>query len=135
MKRLSPSKKIYLSESTIPKAGRGVFAAQLIKKKEVIELCPVLVLPRKDYPVTKNTLLRNYFFMWGKVTAAICFGYGSFYNHSYEPNATYKKNVKEQMIEFVAIKNIGIHEEITVNYNYGKPEDKGRLWIDNIKSE
>ncbi len=125
---------IHIRKSTVTNAGRGVFAGQSMKKGEVIEKCPVLVLPRKDYPITKKTILRNYFFMWGKTTAAICFGYGSLYNHSYKPNATYRKLIKEKVIEFVAIKNIEKDEEITVNYNYGDPGDKKTLWIKDIKS-
>ncbi|KKQ42182.1 MAG: hypothetical protein US60_C0022G0008 [Microgenomates group bacterium GW2011_GWC1_37_8] len=130
---MKPSSKIYLSKSKIPKDGKGVFAAKSIKKGEVIEECPVLVLPKKDYPTVKKTILRNYYFMWGKTTSALCFGYGSFYNHSYQPNATYKKNTKERKIDFVAIKNIAKDKEITVNYNYGKPDEKSTLWIKDIK--
>lgn len=129
---LKPSDKVYLSDSKIPKVGRGVFAAKVIKKSETIEECPVLVFPRKDYPLTKKTILRNYHFMWGKSTSAICFGYGSFYNHSYQPNATYKKKIKEKTIEFVAIKDIKKGVEIRVNYNYGDPDDKRPLWIKDI---
>ncbi len=128
-----PSNKIYISESKVPKAGKGVFASKTIKKDEIIEECPVFVLPKTDYPLVKKTILRNYYFMWGKTTAAVCFGYGSFYNHSYEPNATYRKNIKTQTIEFLAIRDINKDEEILVNYNYGKPEDKKTLWIKEIK--
>ena len=71
--------------------------------------------------------------MWGKATSAICFGYGSFYNHSYQPNATYKKKIKDKVIEFIALKDIKKSEEITVNYNYGNADDKSRLWIKEIK--
>jgi len=130
---LKPSDKIYLSKSKIQKAGMGVFASKLIKKVEVVENCPVFVLPRKDYPIIKKTALRNYYFMWGKATSAICFGYGSFYNHSYQPNATYKKKIKDKVIEFIALKDIKKSEEITVNYNYGNADDKSRLWIKEIK--
>ena len=132
---ITPSDKIYLSESSIPKAGRGIFANKRIKKDEIIEECPVLVFPRKDYPLAKKTILRNYHFMWGKSTSAICFGYGSFYNHSYKPNATYKKNIKDKTIQFVAIQDINKDEEIIVNYNYGKPDDKKKLWIEGIKED
>jgi uncharacterized protein len=129
---LSPSKLINLSASKIPNAGLGVFANTQIKTDTVIETCPVLVLPVKDYPLLKQTKLRNYYFMWGKNTCALCFGFGSFYNHSFEPNATYRKNTHQKIIEFVAIKDIHIGEEITVNYNYGNPNDKRPLWISDI---
>lgn len=133
MNVLTPSSLIYVAESKIPHAGRGVFAAKQINEGEIIEICPVFVLPQKDYLPLKETALRDYYFMWGKNTNAICFGFGSMYNHSYEPNATYKKKIDEQVIEFVAIKNIYKDEEITVNYNYGNPNDKKELWIKSIK--
>ncbi|HSL86179.1 MAG TPA: SET domain-containing protein [Bacteroidales bacterium] len=131
--KTKPSDKIYLGESNIPDAGRGVFAADTIDKDEVVEVCPVLVLPTKDYALAKQTILRDYYFMWGKKTSAICLGYGSFYNHSYEPNTTYKKNLADKTIEFVALKKIKKNEEITVNYNYGDPDDKSELWIEDIE--
>lgn len=124
---------VIVKKSRISKAGRGVFALKKMYKGEIIEKCPVLVLPKKDYPIAKKTELKNYYFMWGKVTSAICFGYGSLYNHSYEPNATYKKRIKRQIIEFIALKEIKKDEEITVNYNYGNSESKKSLWIKKIK--
>jgi SET domain-containing protein len=133
MNTIKPSDKVYISESGIPNAGRGIFAAKDIKKDELIEQCPVFVLPRKDYPVIKKTAMREYYFMWGKTTIAVCFGYGSLYNHYYEANATYKKIIENQTIEFRAIKDIKKGEEITVNYNYGNPDDKKPLWIQSIK--
>ena len=131
-KEVISSPKIEIRKSQIPQAGRGVFAREFIKKGETIEGCPVLILPRKDYPIVKKTILYNYYFMCGKVTCGICLGFGSLYNHSYKPNATYKKNIKERVIEFVALKDIKKDEEITVNYNYGNPDDKGPLWIKDI---
>lgn len=130
---IRPSSNIYISKSKISKAGRGVFAATDIKKNEIIEYCPLFILPREDYPVVKKTALRNYYFMWGKITAAICFGYGSFYNHSYKANATYKKLTKKQAIEFIALRDIKKGEELLVNYNYGNPNSKKKLWIESIK--
>jgi len=132
MNKIFPSQKVHLSASKIAKAGRGVFATKSIRKNEAIEECPVLVLLKKDYPIAKKTELRNYYFMWGKSTSAICFGYGSFYNHSYHPNATYKKKISEKVINFIAIKDIKKGEEITVNYNYGEPDSKKTLWIKSI---
>ena len=132
--KINTSNKIYISNSKISKAGRGVFANKKIKKKEIIEICPVFVFPRKDYLVIKRTALRDYYFMWGKNTVGICFGYGSFYNHSYKANATYRKKIKEKIINFIAIEDIKKGQEITVNYNYGNPKDKSALWIKSIKS-
>jgi uncharacterized protein len=136
MNQLNPSIKIYSSSSKIKNAGRGVFAKENIKKDEVIESCPVILMREEEVPDIRKTELHNYYFMWGsdktRHKAAICLGFGSLYNHSYTPNATYKKYHEEEMIEFVAIKDIQKDEEITVNYNYGNPNDKSKLWIDKI---
>ncbi|MDP4011489.1 MAG: SET domain-containing protein [Candidatus Roizmanbacteria bacterium] len=124
--------KIVIQVSTIPNAGRGIFTSKPIKAGEIIEICPVIILPQKDYPLIKQTLLRNYYFMWGTNTVAICLGYGSLYNHSYTPNATYMKKIKEKTIEFIALRDVKKNEEILVNYNYGNPDDKRVLWIEDI---
>jgi SET domain-containing protein len=132
---LTPSQKIYLSDSKIENAGRGVFAAVAIKGGETIELAPVVEVsevPEADYPL-KKTELFNYYFRWRENVVAVGMGFASLYNHSWEPNATYKKKVEEDLLEFVAIKDIAKDEEITVNYNYGDPDDKTPLWIKSIK--
>ena len=137
MDKLIPSNKIYLAPSTISEAGRGVFAIQDIKKDEVIEICPVIIVPQKDISNLRESILVNYYFYFGendedKTRLAITLGYGSLYNHSYEPNATYKKMTADNTINFVAIMDIKKDEEITVNYNYGNPDDKKKLWIQDI---
>lgn len=131
-----PSNKIYISQSKIENADRGVFADTNIKEGDLIETCPVIETRLQDYAHLKKTKLRDYYFMWDKNNkkVAICLGFGSMYNHSYSPNATYKKNFKENIVNFIAIKNISKDEEITVNYNSGNPDDKSKLWIESIPS-
>jgi len=76
----------------------------------------------------------EYYFYFGKNNEmlAVALGFGSIYNHSYEPNAIYKKRIRDKVIEFVALRSIRKDEEISVNYNYGDPNDKTRLWIKKI---
>jgi SET domain-containing protein len=134
--KLFPSSKIFLDKSDIENAGRGVFANKKISKDEVIEVCPIILINEKEVQDLRKTELHNYYFMWGDDKAnhkgAICLGFGSLYNHSYTPNATYRKNKSDGTIEFIAIKDITSNEEISVNYNYGNPEDKSKLWIEEI---
>lgn len=138
MQYIYPSGKIYLAKSDIPKAGRGVFTNISLKKDDVIEVAPVIVLPQSDYIHTKQTLLRNYFFLWSEKqqdvkTLAIGLGFASLYNHSYEAaNATYIKDITEKTITFVALRDIPKDKEILVNYNFGNPDDKTPLWITDI---
>lgn len=134
--KLLTSGKIYLADSKIASAGRGVFAGVDIKIGELIERCPVILLNEDQTPLIRDTELVNYYFMWGNDNhyhkAAICLGFGSLYNHSYNPNATYKKRITEQFVDFVAVKDIVKDQEITVNYNHGDPDDKRTLWIKSI---
>jgi uncharacterized protein len=135
MNELYPSSRIYLAESHIPKAGRGVFATQHISKGEVIEVCPIIEIPGEQSELLRQSDLINYYFLWGdKLQAiAIALGFGSLYNHSYEPNATYIKLTEERIIQFIALQDIEKDTEITVNYNYGNPNDKNPLWIKEIE--
>ncbi|MGD1003077.1 MAG: SET domain-containing protein [Minisyncoccia bacterium] len=133
--QIFPSFKIYCTDSKIENGGRGVFANEDIAKGEIIERCPVVVVKEEETSLLRKSELINYYFIWGedKKAVAICLGFGSLYNHSYEPNATYEKLIDDDMIKFIAIKDIKKNEEITVNYNYGDPDDKKPLWIKSIK--
>ncbi|MBI5138494.1 MAG: SET domain-containing protein-lysine N-methyltransferase [Candidatus Vogelbacteria bacterium] len=124
--KLPTSDRIYLSRSKIKGANRGVFAHSKIKKGEIIEKCPVVIIPAVELPDINKTTLLNYYFCFAKDESkwAIALGFGSLYNHSYEPNATYTKDYKNSLIYFTAIKDVLKDEEITVNYNSGDPEDK-----------
>ena len=132
MKKLVASEKIYIKQSKILDAGRGVFAKRDIKKDELIEKCPVVEVPKYDVSNVREGILVTYFFYFGKnkQRLAIALGFGSIYNHSYKPNATYKIRHKEKTIDFIALKNIKKDDEITVNYNYGNPKDKSPLWFE-----
>ena len=49
-------------------------------------------------------------------TLALALGYGSLYNHSYQPNARYDDQPAGAMT-FTALRDIRAGEEITINYN------------------
>ncbi len=132
MKKLFTSNKVYILQSRIANAGRGVYARRDIKKGEIIETCPVIEVPKHDVANLRESILVTYFFYFGKKRdrLVIALGFGSIYNHTYEPNATYKKKHAEKTINFIALKNIKKDDEITVNYNYGNPKDKSPLWFE-----
>ena len=99
--------------------GRGVFARCDIPEGTEIERVPVLVLPVDE---VHGTRLATHCFLWGTGTVALPLGYGALYNHSYSPNAEYR-DLAPQMKRYVALRDIGRGEEITINYN-GSPEDR-----------
>lgn len=98
--------------------GRGVFTSKEIKKGDIIEICPIIELSKKDHYMLIDNLLENYTFVWNtqKKSAAIVLGYGSLYNHSKNYNATYIKKIKENVMLFKATKTIAANEEITIDY-------------------
>jgi uncharacterized protein len=129
MSIIYPSTKIYVNNSEL--GGLGVFARTNIKKDEEIEVAPVLLIPDEQISsITKSTLV-DYYFAWGKgfKQAAVVWGYGSLFNHSYTPNAKYIKDEENSVVRFIAIKDISQDEEIIINYN-GHPDDKTKLWFE-----
>ncbi len=109
--------------------GRGVFARRPIRKDEVIESVPVLVMTTEEYARgVSGTLLQDYCFGWDPDKVALALGYGSLYNHSYRPNARYE-DVAPSTKRFIALRDIAPGEEITVNYN-GKPRSRTKVWFD-----
>jgi SET domain-containing protein len=97
--------------------GRGVFALKFIPKGTIIERVPIIVLPSKAFVKgMKNKHLNLYFFIWGPDKVAMSLGYGSIYNHSYEPNARYIYG--RDTLSYKALRDIRPGEEIVINYNY-----------------
>ncbi len=108
------------------KKGRGVFARQKIGKGAVIERAPIILLPTKEvFDSSVEPKLAGYVFEWGKDTVAVVLGYGSLYNHSYQPNAEYYDSGRLTQV-FTALRDIRKGEEITVNYN-GWPGGRVRV--------
>src|SRR5689334_257538 len=103
--------------------GRGVFAKCAIPGGAVIERVPVLVVNAADVAGVDNSpVLSRVCFLRGRSTVAIALGYGSLYNHSFKPNATYEEGRSRTML-FRALRDIAKDEEITINYN-GEPSDR-----------
>ena len=101
----------------VPGKGRGVFARTLIKKGTIIERVPVLLVPLKDLVGgEKNPFLNKYMYVWNKKEFAVSLGYGSLYNHSFEPNAEYIFGPKR--LTYRALCDIAEGDEITINYNF-----------------
>ncbi len=113
------------------KYGRGIFAVRNIKKGELIEEAPVIVIPKTEWKLMKKNVLSNYVFRWGE-DKALALGYGSLYNHSYSPNTRYLTNIENQSIDYYAREDIQVGVEITVNYN-GDPDDQSLLWFEVIE--
>jgi SET domain-containing protein len=115
-----------VTESKIVGGGRGVFATKDLKKGELIEVCPTIVVGSNDLEKVNQTGLVEYSFYFGERLgkAMIALGYGSIYNHSYEPNAKYEIDEVSKIMLFRAVKDIEKGDEVLINYN---PEARGEL--------
>ncbi len=132
MKKISSSDRVYVNDSRIAIGERGVFAARNIGKGQLIEKCPIIEISEDDPSNSKEGILITYFYYFGKKKEgqAIALGFGSIYNHTYEPNAIYEINHDVKTIDFTASSDIKKDEEITVNYNFANPKDKNPMWFE-----
>jgi uncharacterized protein len=119
------------------RGGRGVFAMRDISAGTVIETVPVILIPAAQVfgettEAKRSARISWYVFEWAGVTkrayVALALGYGSIYNHSYEPNARYTR-VPPDLLEFTALSDISAGEEILINY-HGEPGDKRPVHFD-----
>jgi SET domain-containing protein len=134
MKKLLTSDKIYIGQSRILNAGRGVYARRDIKKDEIIEKCPVIEVPKHDVSNLRESILVTYFFYFGKnkQRLVIALGFGSIYNHAYEPTARYEIRRTKKTLDFIALRDIKKDDEITINYKLANPKDRTSLWFEVI---
>lgn len=111
--------KIEISKSKTLNGIRCVVAGADIKKGEVIEKCPVIIISEQDLSHIENTVLTKYEFRWDDNDECIVLGYGSLINHSNHPNVEYEPDYENKVMVFRAIKNIRAGEELLEDYNQG----------------
>ncbi len=109
---------VYIKDTGTAK-GRGVFAFRAFGQGEIVEISPV-VLFQMNYnslPKVVKTLVFDWEMLAGKErTHAMALGYGSFYNHSNPANLRYEADSENDLIRFIAVRDIDVDEELTINY-------------------
>lgn len=115
----------------VPGKGRGVFTDEDIKAGDLIEVCPMLVLPAKDRKFIDQTKIFNYYFLWGDThkQSALALGFGSLYNHSRSANADYESYYEEEELHVICYRDIKAGEEVTINYN-NDPNSQEVMWFE-----
>jgi SET domain-containing protein len=100
--------------------GRGVFAGRRFRPGEVIEVCPVIPLPRSQTRACVGDLLDRYIFQWPRrgFPSAVVLGLGSLYNHAADPNARYTPRPDADVMVFRAARPIAAGEQILVDYEW-----------------
>eukprot|EP01095_Lingulamoeba_sp_RSL-Kostka_P011617 TRINITY_DN4475_c0_g1_i1.p1 TRINITY_DN4475_c0_g1~~TRINITY_DN4475_c0_g1_i1.p1 ORF type:complete len:172 (-),score=43.31 TRINITY_DN4475_c0_g1_i1:316-831(-) len=112
----------------IKNKGRGVFTLEPIKKSQIIELAPVIVIPKNEYKnhVT-HSIFSEYVFKWDRGDFALALGFGSMFNHDNTPNVGWIRLPFDKCIRYSALRDIEDGEELTISY--GKD-----LWFDDKNS-
>lgn len=131
--KIYPSIKIYLDKSPIH--GWGVFASQKIQSGEIFEICPII-----DMKLPKNVdvaTLADYRFNWPQGRSdwdkqVVSVGFSMLYNHSNDPNASWRSNYDLESFEFFAIKDINVNEEIFIYYGGESYWNDGRTHVNVI---
>lgn len=96
------------------KDGWGVFARRNIKKYSLLEENPIIVVDIEKMRGIDECLAYAYGFSDTQVMIGL--GFASLYNHSFNPNAEWKKDYLNMTIEHFAIEDIKAGEEILINY-------------------
>lgn len=117
---------LYVSVSTELKGIRCIRASRDIKAGELIESCPIILLPTDEFEFYNKTILTNYDYDWDEKNGAFVLGYCVLTNHSFNANALYESNFEKKTMDYYAVKDIKKDEEIFINYN-GKPDDRTPL--------
>jgi len=110
---------VYVRETGTPK-GRGAFAGRAFAAGELVEACPIIVFSGSFSSVPDE--VRKLLFNWGVLaevasTHCLALGYGSLYNHENPANMRYEADAKANVLRFIATRDIGADEELTINYN------------------
>ena len=120
---------LYVGNSDLK--GRGVFSAHDISKGDIIEICPLILIPSDQINYLNHTILHDYYFSWpgNEDYACIALGYGSLYNHSSTPNADVTFDLTEKTIVIKALDDVPAHEELLIDYQGGDKKST-QLWFD-----
>ncbi len=105
---------------------RGVLAARNIRRGEVIERCPVVLIDNRQANLIEQTVFNNFWYDWNQRYSCIALGYGSLYNHSFQPNVRYHYDYRNRRLVYSALQDICQGEELVINYN-GEPDDTSEI--------
>lgn len=95
--------------------GRGIFATKKIRKGEVIESSPALIVPKRSRKSLEASFLKHYMFQTDDGRDYVLgMGYVAIANHSDTPNATF--DVTSDMVTVRATCGIAVGQEITIDY-------------------
>ncbi len=142
------SPDVYVMDTGTRK-GRGVFAARPFMAEELVELCPVILIPnpkslvsppqqiKVDFVRTMKLILFNWSGLTRTSGKALALGYGSLYNSANPANVRYEADPTLPALRFIAHRDIAADEELTINYSgiEGGVESPDYHWFTEMEIE
>lgn len=137
---LDRKKSLYLKHTE--SRGRGVFCRETIRKGEVLETTPTIVLNERETDRTLKTFLGDYIFGLGRVSkeklrvcgikniddaSCVIMGITSFCNHAKNPNAEVIWEEKDGTLYHILVARRSIPKDTEICTDYG------RGWFDDRK--
>jgi len=103
-----------------------VYSKTQFARGEIIEICPLIILPEIARTVDR---LKDLVFEIDKKKGeyGLVLGYGSLYRHSDEPNVDYAYNKRQRHMFFIVNRPIKAHEELTINYGSEYWQERSNL--------
>jgi len=111
--------------------GRGVFTSIDLSKGDIIEFCPLIIIPPDQKELIHKTILHDYYFEWPEPAGAVCLplGYGCIYNHSKTPNIEIVLDIEGKTMQFHCLKTTEAGSELLFDYTGGEEEE---LWFETV---
>jgi hypothetical protein len=138
MAQLAPPPVIVKDTGTAK--GRGVYSTHAFQTGEVVEESPVIIIQAGFEELPKE--MKEIVFNWGLQArpgnpSAVVLGYGSIYNHENPANMRYESDPQKNVIRFIAVRDIAVGEELTINYNAvgGGAEWEDNNWFERMNIE
>lgn len=124
------SQKIEMRRSSIH--GWGIFAKEFIRKDEILEEVPFLIIPMS--PNESTSIFLDYRFNYPSGSRpwknqVIPFGFACLYNHSDNKNVRWFSDEENEIFIFQAIQDIEPDTEITTYYGSESYWNDGRTHI------
>lgn len=121
----------------VPGKGRGVFCTEDIKKGDVLEITPAIVLDPTETDLADKTILRDYTFAVGDInkkhklkhpelSSSVVMGIQAYCNHGEVQNAEISWEESGMTVYYIltAIRDIPADSEICTTYGEGWFDDR-----------
>ncbi len=125
---LEPTSPAGLAIRELPGRGRGVVARRAFRAGEILEVAPVIVVPRHQVEPLRGTVMDDYWFWWDPEHNACALGWASIYNHACPANAAFRCDMAARVVVVTAAVDIDPGTEVTINY-HGDIADPRPVWF------